>query len=280
MPAALLALLASIGWGAGDFAGGLLTRRVHVAAVMVVVQAAGALGMLAVVLARGVAPAGTAVAYGAAAGVLGAIAFPCFYRALAVGTMGVIAPILATSAVVPVVVGIAFDGERPAVLQGIGVLLAVLGVVLAARAPGVDGGSSTRGVPLALLATGILGVELVLFALGSDSDPWWTVAACRWTSFALTAIAFLVLRTRTRVALPDRRTAGRLALIGVADTGANIAFAVATSTGLLSLVAVLGSLAPVVTVGLARVVLGERLSAGQGAGVLLALVGVAAIVVG
>lgn len=279
MTAALLALLASAAWGAADFAGGVASRRLHVAVVMAVVQVFGAGGMLVGVLVRGVPPVADAIVPGLAAGVLGAVAFPAFYRALAVGTMGVIAPILATSAVVPIAFGVV-GGERPGSLQALGGALALAGVLLASRAPGVGGARSTRGVPLALLATGVVGLELVLLDRGAAADAWWTVAATRWTSCALTLVVVAALLASRRVALPPRRDAAVLGAIGVADTGANLAFAIAAATGLLSLVAVLGSLAPVVTVALARAALGERLSGGQGGGVALAMVGVALILVG
>jgi drug/metabolite transporter (DMT)-like permease len=72
---------------------------------------------------------------------------------------------------------------------------------------------------------------------------------------------------------PGRRI-GPVALVGVGDTAANLLFAYAATSGNLAVVGVLGSLYPVATVVLARWLLGERLSGGQNAGVVLALTGV------
>ncbi len=183
MTAALLALLASATWGVADFAGGLASRRLHVAAVMAVVQIAGAASIALAVLVRGEPPSLGALWPGAVAGALGSIAFPALYRALAVGTMGVIAPILATSAVIPVGAGIV-AGERPGTLPALGGALAVIGVVLASRAPGAGGTRSTEGVPLALLATLLIGIELILLDRAADVDALWAVAALRTTACA------------------------------------------------------------------------------------------------
>ena len=81
----------------------------------------------------------------------------------------------------------------------------------------------------------------------------------------------VALQARARV---PWRAVPNLAVIGLLDTGANTAFAIATTGGLLSLVAVLGGLFPVVTVALAYFLLHERLAPVQRAGVLLALAGI------
>src|SRR5204862_8309065 len=128
-----LGLSSSLFWGLGDFLGGLQSRRVRVLAVLLVSQASGLAAIaVAIAIARPDVPALVDLWPAAAAGVAGAIALSAFYRALAIGTMSIVAPISATGAAVPVVVGIA-GGDRPAAVQVAGIVAAVVGVVLASR---------------------------------------------------------------------------------------------------------------------------------------------------
>ena len=107
---------------------------------------------------------------------------------------------------------------------------------------------------------------------GSDGSPLWVIAGARMSSLAILSMIALVSR-RSALRWPGRRI-GAVALVGIGDTGANLLFAYAATTGNLAVVGVLGSLYPVATVVLARWLLGERLSGGQNAGVVLALTGV------
>lgn len=279
MTGPFLALAASLSWGFGDFLAGLRSRRLPVLTVLVVSQAAG-LGSLAVVVGvRGNGPPDARyLGYAALAGIAGAIGLAALYRGLAVGSMSVVAPISATAAVIPVVTGLV-TGERPSGVQGVGIVLALGGVVLASRERRDDGRGRTiaEGVGLALLAA--LGFGLLLVALGaaSDADALWATLAMRTTSFGLLAGATLVLRPSLSLGRDDLPI---LVLIGVLDAAGNALFALATTESLLSVAAVLAQLYPVVTVLLARVVLGERVSTLQQVGVVGAFAGVALITAG
>src|SRR5205823_4549396 len=134
-----LALAASLFWGIADFGGGIGTRRVHVLWVLAVSQLAGlALVGVAALATHPQAPTGRELAWGAFGGLMGAVGLGAFYRALAIGTMGIVGPISATGAVVPVAYGLA-RGERPSVLQGVGIVVAVGGVVSASLEPLPEG---------------------------------------------------------------------------------------------------------------------------------------------
>jgi drug/metabolite transporter (DMT)-like permease len=270
-----LALVASLCWGVADFLGGSTSRRHPLLTVVLVSQAVGLAGvvLLALVLAGG-PPAGVAPA-GVAAGLCGVAAVLCFYRSMSVGAISVAAPILATSAVVPVTAGL-LSGERPSTLQLAGIAAALAGVVLVSREPAAGGGTVRgQGVTLALAAALALGLQLIALDHAARADPLWAVAAARGTSVAVFALAALVVRPPVAAAvLPV------LVAIGLSDTTANAAFAQATTSGYLSVVAVLASLFPLVTVALAHVHLHERLSPGQRVGVVLALAGTVAIAVG
>ena len=275
----LLALAASLSWGLGDFLAGLRARRLPVVTVLVVSQAAGLTTIALVVALRGVGPPDARyLAFGSLAGVAGAVGLAALYRGLAVGPMSVVAPISATAAVIPVLAGV-LTGERPSAAQAAGIGLAVTGVVLASHARSVGGAQRTvaEGIGLALVAAVAFGLLLVALGEASDGDPYWGTLAMRGTSFSLLVLTALVVRPSFALNEGDLPV---LLLIGVLDTVGNALFAVATTKSLLSVAAVLGQLYPVVTVLLARVVLGERMSRGQLLGVVAVFAGVALITAG
>ena len=277
--ATALALLASLLWGTADFLGGTAARRLAATAVVAVSQAFALVGLLVVALATSAFGADTGyIGWALGAAVVGVIALSCFYAALAAGTMGVVAPIAAVGVVVPVIVGIG-EGDRPGVLQGVGVLLAFAGVFLAAGPQRDPAGepASRRPLLLAAIAAAGFGSVLVCVAHGARSSTTMTLLTMRATSVLLLGVVALT----GRAAISARpRDLPLLAVIGAGDVGANAAMAVASTRGLLSVVAVLSSLYPAVTVLLARIVHSERLTGIQTAGVVAALAGVSLIASG
>jgi drug/metabolite transporter (DMT)-like permease len=223
----------------------------------------------------------TATLLAAGCGTFAMLALAAFYRALTIGTMSIVAPISATGTAIPVLVGLA-SGEQPSALQLAGIVLAAGGVLLAAReAPSADAAhrrDSRRAVLLALFAA----VGFGTFFAGVDraeetADVAWVLLAARTADVAVLLAACAIARP----ALPrDRASLGPIAAIGVLDLLANLLFVLAAARGLLSVVGVLGSLYPVVTVILARLLLDERLSRTQARGVLITLAGVVALAAG
>ena len=277
MAAILLGLGSAVCWGVADFLGGLKSRRIAVAAVMLVSQAAGLVGVVVLVLAAGESrPPGEALALGALAGAAGALALSAFYRALAIGTMSIVAPISATGAAVPVIVGVA-TGDRPRALQVAGIAVAAVGVVLASREMDDDPDRAAAGrasVVLALVASLGFGAFFVGMDAAADDGVLWALLTARAASVAVILAAVVILRTE----LPERPgDLGGLAAIGAFDLSANALYALASTQGLLSVVAVLGALYPVTTLLLARGFLGERIRGVQLAGVACALGGVVLI---
>ncbi|HEV8102646.1 MAG TPA: DMT family transporter [Gaiellaceae bacterium] len=269
-----LALASSIVWGAADFAGGSLTKRLPAFAVTVVSQATGFLVLLLAVGVRGSVD-GRSFALGTLAGVGGGVGLAAFYRALSLGTMSVVSPLVACGAVVPFAIAIA-TGERPSPLAVAGACVALVGAVLASveerRAASPE---RARAVALAIVAALALGLFVYFLGLGSrHGDALSTLVGARVGSLAVLLGAALALRARLR---PPRSALWPVAAVGLADVSANALFAFASGHGLLSLVAVLGSLYPVVTVVLAHLLLGERLTHVQRVGIALAVGGVAAI---
>jgi len=281
MLAVVLAATASTLWGAGDFIAGLATKRIPVLVVALITWGAGlALTAGLVVLFDPAVPPARAIAFGLLGGVFGAIGLASLYQGLAVGRMGIVAPIASLSVLVGVVVGF-LQGDRPTSVQLAGMVAAVIGAVLAAIAPDPAGprqGRVAQGVGYAVLAAVFLGGTLVCLDAAGESSAAWSALLLRASSVPLVAIVALV--TRPSLSPVRRRDVGMLSAVGAADNGANVLFALATARGLLTLVAVIASLVPVVTVLLARLVLHERLTRHQLVGVVLALGGVAAIAAG
>lgn len=285
-----LALCSSLAWGVADFLAGLKSRSLPVATVMLVAVTTGLALATAVVAVRGVdPPAARFLAFGALSAVVGSIGLAAFYRGLAVGAMSVVAPIAATGAAVPVAFGLA-TGERPTALQMGGAVLAVAGVVLAAREQPHDVATSAngaglaaararvaRGAALAIVAAIGLGSFLVAIAAASEGDVGWAIMTNRVVSLVLIALAVVALRSRAPASVRDAAPA---VAVGVLETTANLLIAIATTLGLVSLVGVLASLYPVMTVALARVVLGERIARIQQFGAVAALAGVVLIAAG
>jgi drug/metabolite transporter (DMT)-like permease len=275
--AVTLALLASLTWGTADFLGGTAARRLPAAVVVVLSQTAGLAAVLVVAAATGRLTSPLPVlGWALAAGVCGAIGLTAFYAALAAGTMGVVAPLAALGVLLPVAVGLA-GGDRPTGWQGLGVAVAVVGVV-GACGPELRGHApARRPLLLAALAGVSFGAVNVLIAGGATSSPTMTLLVMRVTSVS---VVFAGLRRAGVSARASRRTWPLLAATGFGDVGANALFAVASTRGYLSVVSVLSSLYPVVTVLLARAVHDERVRRVQGVGVTLTLAGVALIASG
>lgn len=278
MLAIVLALGASGCWGIADFGAGLASRRLAVPVVLIVVQAGGLLAAGVIVVVAGEAlPSAYAVGFSLAAGTAATLALALLYQALAVGTMSIVAPIFATGAIVPVMVGLS-RGDPLGAITAVGIGVALVGVMLASRHD--DGGHrSDRGrmaVVLALAAAVAFGLFLVLFERATVHGIAWPILLARLPAIPLVGAALLVLRPRA----PTRRELTGPLVVGQLDCIAAALFAAAVTRGELAVVAVLGSLYPVATVLLARGVLGERLGRMQGVGVLTALAGVALVSAG
>ncbi len=276
---AALALLSSLLWGTSDFLGGTAARRLPVAGVIGVSQLVALLGLVPLAAALGALDGPRDyVVPGMLAGLAGVTALAAFYRALAIGTMGIVAPVAALGVVVPILVGLV-SGETPSRLQVAGIVVAVVGVVLAS---GPELSGEGRGGATALLLAGAsalgFGVVFVLLAEGSGGEDG-TVGAVVMTLLTMRLTSVLVL---TALLLATARSRGwelgvrrgdllLLVTVGVFDVGANGAFAVASQDDLISVTAVLASLYPVITALLARQVHAERLRGIQLVGVGAAL---------
>ena len=265
--AIILALISSALFGAGDFLGGVASRRTHV---LVVVGASHVVGLFLILLATPfMADAITLrdLGIGAIAGVAGVGGITFLYHSLSRGPMAVVAPIAAVSnAAVPALWGIYF-GDRLSAPQVVGVVLGLIAILLVSR---VSGEEASAGAT----TPGLIGVALM--DLTAEATTPWPLVSARVVS---AGIALILLARIGRSPIPHRDEArGAIVGAGVLDMTANLAILLAVHHGMLSLVGVLGSLYPASTVLLARYVLQERMARTQVVGLVVALAAIGAIV--
>jgi len=274
--AAALALGSSLVYGVSDFLGGLKSRSLPLLSVLLVSQGT-ALVLLGVayVLFAGEPPDSEYLAYALVAGVAETVGAAALYRGLAVGTMGIVAPVAACAPAVPVVAA-ALLGELPDPEQRAGIVLALAGVVLISleRRPRVGGRTARSSVLFGLLTALGFGAFLTAMDAASEGSVFWALLVARLVTVGTFAAVFAL--RRQPLAVPGAELPA-LASVGVLVLAADALYATATTHGLLSVVAVLGSLYPVVTIALAHFYLHERLGRVQQLGVAVTLVGAIAI---
>lgn len=278
--AALLALTAAAAYGAGDFLGGVASRRAPATAVVLWSHLIGLVALVALAPLVGGEPTTTALAYGAGAGIVGGGGVALFYQAMSMGSMSVVAPITALfSAVVPVLAGVG-TGERPQLGAVVGIAVALVAITLVSREPSGTGTGvrrdrhQVRALLLALAAGFGFGLFFVLLNAAGDDVGIWPLVGARTASVTLFAVLATVGLTS---GVPPRGAARAAIGAGLLDVTANVCYVVALTHGLMSVVAVLTSLYPAGTVLLARYVLGERMTPVQQVG--LSFAGVAAVLI-
>ena len=279
--AIILALISSALFGAGDFLGGVASRRTHV---LVVVGASHVVGLFLILLVTPfMADAITLrdLGIGGIAGIAGLVGIAFLYHSLSRGPMAVVAPIAAVSnAAVPALWGIYF-GDRLSAPQLVGVVLGLAAILLVSRASGEEtsAGTTTPGLVGVALLSGVgFGGFFICMDLTAEATTPWPLVSARVVS---AGIALILLARMGRSPIPRRDEArGAIVGAGVLDMTANLAILIAVHHGMLSLVAVLGSLYPASTVLLARYVLQERMARTQVVGLVVALVAIGAIVGG
>ncbi len=282
MNAVAMAMTAALAWGLGDFIAGIKSRQLSVVAVLLVSQAASVALMIAVVAGAGEPlPSAEHILLAMLAGVFGVAALGAFYRALVVGKMSVVAPISATDALIPVAFGVMILGERPPAAVLIGVTIALAGVVIAVRADTDEseetGKTVTQGAGLAIIAAVCFGCFVIAIDAASEGGAAWAALFNHATAFGLACAAAFAVRPQLPTTV---REMAPLAAIGALESVATLLFAISTTLGMLSVVGMLGSLYPLVTILLARMLLGERLVPFQRIGVTAALLGVVLITAG
>jgi drug/metabolite transporter (DMT)-like permease len=267
-------LLSALIWGAGDFCGGLATRRARPFSVVLVAEFAGAALLLVSALVSGQPLPGLAdLGWSAGAGLAGAVGLLALYTALSGGHMGIVAPISAViAAIIPILAGAWLEGLPDAVqVAGFGVALVAVWLL----SSGGERTVAARDLRLALLAGLGFGFYFVLIDRAGPASGFWNLTFAR--SFAGCVLLLLMLATRHPL-LPPAEVLPLNILNGALDAGGNLFFVLAAQAGRLDVASVLASLYPGATVLLAWLILGERLNRPQAVGVGAALLAIVLIV--
>jgi drug/metabolite transporter (DMT)-like permease len=274
--AALLATSSALLWGTGDFSGGLASQRSSPLSVMLVSTPLGLLVLVGAALFRHAStPTPHDALFAVLAGLCGAAGSLGLYQALSTGGMGVAAPLTAAVATVVALIFGAITEGLPGATRGAGFLLAILAVWVISRSPSGGGRADFRAVLPAVAAGVGFGLFFSLNAQFTAQDVGWAVVLARLSAFAAVVIVALVVRHPFRL---ERGSLTLALLAGTLDSLGNLSYALATQAGRLDIGAALSSLYPVATVGLAAVVLRERLTRWQGVGAVLALVSIPLLV--
>jgi drug/metabolite transporter (DMT)-like permease len=266
----VLSLLAMAMWGFSDFIGGFSSRRTNAFLVTTVAHLSGTLFMATLALAwHAPLPTRNQILWSMAAGFFGGSALAIFYRALAMGQMGLTAPVSALlGAAIPTTVGFLSEG-LPNLLTAIGFVLAAVGIWLISRSE--DEGGRPAGLPLALLSgIGFAGFFLCVKQAG-DASPIWIAGFARLASL-LTTSAIVVGARQWRPMVRAGIAFGLVA--GMLDSSGSALYAKASQTGRLDTAVVLSSLYPAITVLLARLILHEHFSRWKVVGLVAALLAV------
>ncbi len=285
--AALLAVVSALFWGVADFVGGLASRRSTPWQTLVLTTPAGLVAILPLAFLVSGTATGSALA-GICAGIFGGLGILLLYAALTIGPMGVVSPISAVlGAAIPVGVGLV-QGERPGSAAYVGMALAVVAIVTVGLEPTspTDDSAHQKVAPRALLlaigAGAGIGLFFAFLSFAPSDAGLWPVVFARGTSTVLLVTIGVVVAFRS--GQPVMPTVGRVRVqavwAGILDVAANGFYVLALQIGLLSVVAVLGSLYPAATVLLARLVLAERLRPMQKLGMVTALVASALLALG
>jgi drug/metabolite transporter (DMT)-like permease len=290
----LLAIAAAAAYGVSDFGGGALTRRANALVVFLLSQLVSSALLVVVVGLWADAASWPGIGWGAAAGLAGAAGTSLLYQGLAIGRMSVVAPITAVvGAALPVLFGLA-TGERPGAAALIGIVIGLSAVVVITRTPEpaaariganrTDSSTSSTVRPadprakqavICAFGAGIgFGLFFVLLARAPLGSGLWPLLGMR--AAAVVALGVLVTVRRLPVGIPERMGLGLVGL-GIVNTLADLLYLLATRHGLLSLVAVITSMYPAVTVALAALVLRERITGRQLVGLAFAAASVALI---
>lgn len=276
----ILALASAILYGSADFLGGAAARRARPLAVLAITAPAGALIMFAAALLTGGWSDMTAAgaAWAIAGGAAGAFGLMAFYAGFAAAPMSVVAPVTALIAtVLPVGVAIA-QGERPTATVAAGAVICVAAVILVSmersREPAAKASARLKALGYAIPAGAAFGMFFLFMRYAGTDGVVWPVTLAR-TAGSLVALG-CCLATGVKPRL-DRTAFGIAVVSGVTDAAANVAYVMATRSGMFGLAVVITSLYPGVTVLLARCVFGERMRWVQRAGLLLAGIGVAMV---
>lgn len=278
----LFGLFTALGFGAGDFFGGLASKKSSAMAVSFYSQLTAALLIGLIALFLGGNPTLPGLLWGLAAGVAVGLGVIKYYRALSAGAMGITATVMGVfSALVPFAVGLMI-GERPSGIAMMGVFVVISALVLVTNreaGPGetISYGEKIRGLFDGVIAGVCFGFSFVFVGFATTANPLWPVFATAIGSLP----PILIVQMISTGSWPALGGSWKVMVLAGACQGLGfIAFGLAVLDGLISIVSVAGALSPIPTALMALAVLGEHLNQKQLTGVAVALIGVVLLVVG
>jgi len=269
----IFGLTASLCWGSGDFSGGLASRRAYTGSVVLTDYAVGLVLLVTLALiGKEPFPDPADLLWGGLAGVAGVLGLLSFYAALSRAKMGIAAPVSALLTVALPVLFSAFTVGLPTLLQLGGFVLAGLSIALISRPQRAKG--SLQGIGLALMAGCGFGWFFILISRVNPASTFWPLVVARFTSIC---VLLVLMRLQRKPLLPGMTVAPLVVLAGVLDAIGSALFVLAAHSGRLDVAAILSSLYPAATVGLAALVLRERVIRIQAIGILLLLLAIPVI---
>lgn len=265
-------ILSALSWGAGDFAGGLASRKMSAYRAVLWGNLAGLLIIVGVViLVPQEFPSWRVLMIAGASGILGSLGLLALYYSMTQGQMSVAAPVSALlAALLPVVVSAITQG-LPTLIQFIGFGLALAAVWLISQGDEIQFRvNHLSDLKIPLLAGLGFGSYFILihYAVSGTSSTFWPMVASR---SAGTLLLFVIVLMRAESLSVPRNAWGIVWVNGVLDVGGNLFYILADKAGRLDISAILSSLYPGATVVLAWLLLKEKISRWQALGILLAL---------
>ena len=271
----LFALTSAAVWGGGDFSGGQATRKSHQYQVLMLAALSGMVVLVVSALIRGESlPTGRSVLWGALAGGAGALGMAALYRALSLGNTASVAPTSAiTCAMLPVVFGMITVG-LPKPMQLGGFALAFIGIGLLSRSPNAGDSTFRKGIMLAFLSGIGFGGFFIFISMVGKEQVFTPILVAR----TVTLLIALIMLRLNRLPRPGITSNPLALLAGVLDTGGNVFYLLATHFTRLDIAALLSSFYPAGTVLLAGIILKEKVSSTQWAGMILCFLALVLII--
>jgi len=269
----LLSLTACLGWGLADYLAALKSRSLPIIFVLVIPQAIGLFAIIPFLLYNMSSwPPIDTLIFGFLAGCFAIIGMASLYRGMAIGPIGLVSLITSMCAVIPILFDLIM-GNWLSLMQTIGIIFVLISIILL-RGKTAEANfkkPKASGIGFGFLAALAIGILYILMDAASNSDPYWASMVERTTMTALLVAGFAIKKPAYKIQKSDLPV---LAVIGVLNSLSVVAFAVATTMGMISIVSVVVSLYPIVPIFLAAVLLHERLTRNQTIGVVLALSGI------
>lgn len=273
---------AALAFGFGDYAAAMATRRVGVVRTSIGMQtiSLGGFAIALALLGRWPVPTPELVGYGVVLGLIGVTSAAALYRALALGPIAVVSPVVASYAAFAVVLIVIFLGERLTGGQALAITATFVGVVVASTDVGElrrTLGRPSEGVRFGLIATFGFAVWAVLYAIAVRSTDGLGMILWLRASSVLALVVFVMVRRTPLAPLRDRGVLGLMLIIGLLDTGANVLLSLGIAAGFASFVMTGSGAYPLIPALLAILVLRERLAPNQYLGVAVLVAGLVAL---